>query len=147
MNIAVFRKTVENVQKHRDIKLAVKEGIISCRNLFFEKAIRNTNKKKSQVVINKPIYPDLPILERSIIVMYKFWYDYVEPKFRENLKLCCMDTDSVKIYVKAEDIHIDISKDVEEKFNASSYEWERLLQGGKNTKLIGLVKNHLYLKA
>lgn len=72
MNIAVFRKTVENVQKHRDIKLAVKEGIFSCRNLFFERAIRNTKKKKSQVVINKPIYPDLPILERSIIVMYKF---------------------------------------------------------------------------
>ena len=73
MNIAIFRKTVENVQKHRDIKLAVKEGIFSCRNLFFERAIRNTKKKKkSQVVINKPIYPDLPILERSIIVMHKF---------------------------------------------------------------------------
>ena len=79
--------------------------------------------------------------------MYKFWYDYVEPKFRENLKLCCMDTDSFKVYVKAEDIHIDISKDVEEKFNASSYESERLLQRGKNTKLIGLVKDHLYFKA
>ena len=36
--------------------------------------------------MNKPIYLDLSILDLSKTVMYKFWYDYVKPKYDENAK-------------------------------------------------------------
>ena len=40
-------------------------------------------KKKTQIVMNKPVYLDLSILELSKIVMYEFWYDYVKAKYGE----------------------------------------------------------------
>ena len=36
----------------------------------------------------------LSILDLSKNQMYKFWYDYVKPKYGENAKLCYMDIQS-----------------------------------------------------
>ena len=36
--------------------------------------------------------------------MYKFWYDYIKPKYGEKVKLCYMDTDSFIVNVKKDDI-------------------------------------------
>ena len=36
--------------------------------------------------MNKPVYSWLAILKISEIVIYEFWYDYVKPKYRENVK-------------------------------------------------------------
>ena len=30
--------------------------------------------------MNKSVYLGLPVLQKSKIVMYEFWYDYVKPK-------------------------------------------------------------------
>ena len=35
--------------------------------------------------------------------MYEFWYDYIKPKYQNNAKLCCMDTDCFIIHIKTED--------------------------------------------
>ena len=51
--------------------------------------------------------------------MYKFWYDYVTPKYGENVKPCYMDTDRFAVHVKADDIYKDIPKDVETRFDIS----------------------------
>ena len=42
--------------------------------------------------MNKSVYLGLSILELSKILMHKFWYDYVKPKYGEKLKECYMDT-------------------------------------------------------
>ena len=47
-----------------------------------------------------------------------------------------MDTDSFIVYIKAEDIYLDITKDVETRFNTSNYELGRPLPKGKNKKVI-----------
>ena len=36
--------------------------------------------RKTQILLNKPIYLGLSILDMNKIVMYEFWYDYVKPK-------------------------------------------------------------------
>ena len=41
--------------------------------------------KKTKVKMNKPVYLDLSILEISKTLMYKFWYDYMKPKYGEIL--------------------------------------------------------------
>ena len=44
--------------------------------------------------MNKPVSLGLSILELNEILMYRFWYDYVKPKYGGKAKLCYMDTDS-----------------------------------------------------
>ena len=39
--------------------------------------------KKQQILMNKPVYLELSILELSKILMHEFWYDYVKPKSGE----------------------------------------------------------------
>ena len=73
------------------------------------------------------------------IVMYKFWYGYVKPKYNKKTKLCYMDTDSFIIHVKTEDIYKNIAKYVEEKFDTFNYELERPRPKGKKQKITGLI--------
>ena len=70
--------------------------------------------------------------------MYKFWYDYVKPKYSENAKFC-----SFNVHLIAEDIHKDISEDVEKRFDISNFELDRPLRKGKNKKVIGSMKHEL----
>ena len=75
--------------------------------------------------------------------MYELWYDYMKPKYGDNVKLCCMDTDSFIMHIKTEDFYKDIANDVEKIFDTSNYEVNRPLPTGKNKKKIGLMKNEL----
>ena len=75
--------------------------------------------------------------------MYEFWYDYVKPKYNDNIKLCYMDTDSFVMNIKTEDFYKDIANDVKNRFDTSDYEVNRPLPTGKNKKVIGLMKDEL----
>ena len=98
---------------------------------------------KTKVKMNKPIYLRLSILEISKILMYEFWYNYMKPKYGNNVKICYMDTDSFIMNVKTADFYKDIANDVEKRFDTSNYEVNRLLPTGKNKKVIGLMKDEL----
>ena len=82
-------------------------------------------------------------MEISKLLMYEFWYDYMKPKYSDNVKLCYMDTDSFIMNIKTEDFYKDIANDVEKRFNTSNYEGDRSLSTGKNKKVIGLMKDEL----
>ena len=73
--------------------------------------------KKSHILINKPVYLGLSIIDLSKTVMYEFWYDYIKPKYGEDAKLCYMDADSFIVHVKVDDIYKDIAEDVETGFD------------------------------
>ena len=77
--------------------------------------------------------------------MYKFWYDYLKPKYRDIAKLCYMDTDSFIIYIKTEYFFEDISNDVEKWFDTSNFDKndKTALPIGKNKKVPGLFKDEL----
>ena len=95
--------------------------------------------------MNKPVYLGQAILDLSKIAMYEFHYDYMKPKYGENLKLCYMDTDSLVYHIKIEDFYEDIAKDVNARFDTSGYSKEdaRPLPIGLNKKVIGLMKDEL----
>ena len=42
---------------------------------------------KAEILMNRPVYLELSILELSKISMYGFWYDYEKPKYGEKAKL------------------------------------------------------------
>ena len=151
MNNAVFGKTMENVRKHRDIKLIktdckrnkpVSEPIYHTMKLIQEN-ISIIEMKKVKVKMNKPIYLGLSIVEISKTTMYKFWYDYMKRKYGDMVKLCYIDTDSFIMNIKTKDFYKDIAQDVEERFDTSNYNVDRALPKGKNEKVIGLMKDEL----
>ena len=148
MNNAVFGKTMENIRKHRDIKLVttdkkrsnlVSEPNYDTINLISEN-LSIIEMKKTKVKINKPIYLGLSILETLI---YEFWYDYMKPKYDNNVKLSYMDTDSFIMDTKMNDFYKDVANDVENRFDNSNYEVSRPLPMGRNKKVIGLMKDEL----
>ena len=99
--------------------------------------------KNTKVKMNKSVYLGLSILESSKTLMYEFWYDYMKPKYSDNVKLCYMYTDSFIMHITTEDFYIDIADDVEQRFDTSNYECDRPLPSGKNKKVIGLMKDEL----
>ena len=100
-------------------------------------------KIKVNMNMNKPVYLGLTILEVSKTLMYQFWYDYMTPKYGDNVKLCYMDTDSFIMHIKKKDFYKDIADGVEKRFDTSNYEVNRPLPIGKNKKVIGLMKYEL----
>ena len=124
MNNSVFGKTMENIRKHRDIKLVttdkkrsklVSEPNYHTINLISED-LSIIEMKKTKVKMSKPIYLGLSILEISKILMYEFWYDYMKPKYNDNVR---------------------------NRFDTSNYEVNRPLPTAKNKKVIGLMKDEL----
>ena len=99
--------------------------------------------KTTKVKMNRPIYLGLAIFEISKILMYEFWYDYMKPKYNDNVKLCYMETDSFIMNIKTNDFYEDIANDVENRFDTSNYKVNRPVPTGKNKKVIGLMKDEL----
>ena len=142
---------MENVRKHRDIKLVTtdkrRNQLVSEPNYHtakhFSENVLAIEMKKIKVKMNKPLYLGLSILEISKTLMYESWYDYVKPKYQDNAKLCYMDTGNFIINIKTEDLFEDIADDIEKRFDTSNYEVSRPLPKGKNKKVIGLMKYEL----
>ena len=88
---------------------------------------------KTQILMNKLVYLVFSILYLSKTIMYKFWYDYVKPKFGET-RLCYTDTDSFIVHIKADGIYKDITEDVETRFDISHFEIDWPLPKGKKWK-------------
>ena len=61
------------------------------------------------------------ILDLSKTLMCEFGYDYIKPKYDNNVKLCYMNTDSIIFHVKIEDFYEDIVHDIEKRFDTSNY--------------------------
>ena len=130
MNHSVFGKTMENVRKHRDIKLVTTEEqrskLVSKPNYHtikqFTENLLGIEMKKIKVTLNKLLYLGMTILDISKTLIYEFWYDYIKPKYKEKARLCYMDTDNFVMYIKTEDFYKDIADDVERWFDTSNYD-------------------------
>ena len=88
MNNSVFGKTMENVRNHRDIKLVTsdkrRKRLVSEPNYHshkkFSEHLMAIEMKKTRVKMTKPLYLGMSILDISKMLMYEFWYDYINPK-------------------------------------------------------------------
>ena len=129
MNNSVFGKTMENIRKHRNIKLVTNREaylkVVMMPNfksgILFGENLMGCEMRKIKVVMNKPVYLGQVILDLSKIVMYKFCYDYMKQKYPEGLTLCYMDTDSLIYDIETDDYYKDIAEDVKDRFDTSGY--------------------------
>ena len=152
MNNSVFGKTMENLRKHRNIKLvnnrevylkAIMKPYFNSGTLFGPN-LMGCEMCKIKVVMNKPVYLGQAILDLIKIVMYEFHYDYMKCKYNDDrLTLCYMYTDSLIYDIATDDFYKDIADDVAAGFSMSRYNPDRPLPVGLNKKVIGLMKDEL----
>ena len=86
---------MENVRKHRDIKLLTtdrrRNQLVSEPNYHttkqFSKTLLQIEMKKTKVKMNKLAYRSMSILGISKTLMCEVWYDYMKSKYRDRAKL------------------------------------------------------------
>ena len=153
MDNAVFGKTMENVRNRRVVKLVVKEerrkklvsepNYDSCKH--FSDSLMAIEMRKTEAFTDKPIAVGQAILDISKTLLYEFWYDYLKPKYQDNIELCYMDTDSFILQIQTDDFLKDIDNDVNKWFDTSNHDKNdnRPLEIGKNKKVICKFKDEL----
>ena len=150
MRDAIFGKTMQNVRSEKDIKVVTtdiqRNKLVSQHNFYsskwFSKNLLAIEMKKVKVKMTKPIYLGMLIIDISKIPMHEFWYDYLKPKYKENLQLCYMDTDSYIFGVKTKHWYQDISNDIEKRFDTSNIQTNIPIKG-VNKKVLCMWKDEL----
>lgn len=157
LNNAVYGKTMENVDKRKDVRLLSqwnrtnrnRPGIgdlISKPNfhsiLQFTDSLWAIQMNKTLTYYSKPIYLGFCVLELSKWKMYDFHYSYMKPKYGKNISLNYMDTDSFIYSIETDDFYNDIKDSLIYRFDTSSYpENNRFNFPRLNKKVIGMMKD------
>ena len=91
MNNAVFGKTMENIRKRSNVYLETdpdhflrqiaKPTYKGCK-IFHENLVA-VSMMKSRLVLNKPAYVGMCILDLSKTLMYDFHYNFIKAKYGE----------------------------------------------------------------
>ena len=111
VNNSVFRKTMENIRDHKDMKLVASDKkylkYVMKPNFKnghpFSKHLLAMEMGKTEIKMNKPVYLRQAILELSKTLMYEFHYENMRPRYGRKFKLCYMDTDSFVYEIETED--------------------------------------------
>ncbi|KAF4526571.1 hypothetical protein B566_EDAN009587 [Ephemera danica] len=148
MNNAVYGKTMENVRKRIDMELVTDpKRLEKCiASIYFkDTTIYSENLSaihfhKKKVVLNKPTYVGMAILDISKTLMYDFHYETMLPMYRENLSLLYMDTDSFIYEIRTEDFYKDMEV-FSQRMDTSDYPKDHHLYNEVNKKVLGMFKD------
>ena len=95
MNNAVYGKTMENLRNRIDVKhVSNKKGNLKwttkpsyMTHKIFDNDLVAIRKSKVTLMLKKPAYIGMCILELSKVLMYKFHYYYIKNKYGNNSRL------------------------------------------------------------
>ena len=139
---------MENVRNRQNIRLiadpskllkavskpSYREATIINPDLVMVRAARQ------KVRLNKPIAVGFCILELSKLIMYKFFYDYLKPKYGDRCMLLFTDTDSLCCEIETQNLHQDMSEALHH-FDTSNFEPDHPLYSTRNHRVLGKMKS------
>ena len=150
--VQVFGKTMENVRKRVDVRLFrsdEEERILRriarptfVRQEIFHEHLVGIQNRKERVLLNKPIYVGMSVLDLSKWLMYDFYYNNLKKTYSDKIQLLYTDTDSVIIHVQTEDIYQDMQANISD-YDTSNYTPGHPLYSDQNKKVIGKFKDEL----
>ena len=149
---AVFGKSQENVRKYCDYRLLSTPKMLQNAGnnpyLRFPFKIYSDNLvgvtiAPKRVMLSKPVFIGASILEISKLWMYKFWYEYLQPRYGvENVKLLFTDTDSACVQIKSEDVFADMADaEGEPWFDRSNFKNDSPYFSSARKKELGMFKD------
>ena len=110
------------------------------QKIFYENLVA-VHCKQTKLVLNKPSYVGMVILDLSKTLMYDFHSNYIKKKYpEEKSKLLFTDTDSLTYHIKREDIYRDFLAD-RELFDNSDSPPNSEFYFSENKKVIGKFKD------
>ena len=65
---------------------------------------------KSRLVLNRPVYVGINVLDLSKHLMYDFYYNRLKAQYGERCQLLYTDTDSLLLEMQAEDLYKNMAK-------------------------------------
>jgi len=68
---------------------------------------------RQKTLLNKTIAVSFCILELSKLTMYKFYYDYLKPKYGDRCMLLFTDTDSLCCHIETLDSYQDLGENID----------------------------------
>ena len=77
---------------------------------IFGESLAGIQMHKDHILMNKPAYTGMTVLELSKTLMYDFFYNYLMPQYGTNCQLLYTDTDSLLLEIKTEDVYKDMGK-------------------------------------
>ena len=117
---------------------------------MFDNGLVAIRKSKVTLMLKKPTYVWMCILDLSRLLMYEFHYDYIKNKYGNNSRLLFTDTDSwineiktkelKKLWIKIKDAHEAFSKD-KEMFGSSNYSAKSKYYDNSNKLVAGKMKD------
>ena len=148
MNNSVFGKTMENLHKQVDVRLVTNEkklDKLTSMPIFVSSKILNENlmavhKVKEMLILNRPAYLGMCILDLSKMLMYDFHYNYIKKKYNNRARLLFTDMDSLTYEIEAEDRYKDFWND-KDMFDSSDYLESLPYYCNVNEKIIGKFKD------
>ena len=150
MNNSVFGKTMENLRNRVDIKIVrsnekdkIRKLVASplySRHVIFTNDLVGIDMRKSRLLLNKPVYTGMTILDKSKILMYDFFYNHLKKQYGEKCELLYTDTDSLLLKIETEDVYKDIKAN-ENFYDTSDYPKEHPLHSTVNKKVLGKMKD------
>jgi hypothetical protein len=148
MNNSVFGKTMENVRKHKDVRLvssAKQMKKLSSKPNFksfkiFSEHLVAVEMSKRVAKLFKPTYVGMSILDVSKMLMFEFHYDKIRSIYGQKAKLLMTDTDSLVYHIETPDVYADLLQDLDA-YDTSDYPTNHPAYSKKNTKALGKMKD------
>ena len=97
---------------------------------------------KTKLVLNKPVYTGMTILDNSKILMYDFFYNQLKAKYGDKCDLVYTDTDSLILDIQTEDVYKDM-QECSWMYDTSNYPKDHPLYRDTNKKVLGEMKESL----
>ena len=150
MNNSVFGKTMENLRNRVDVKIVrawendkIRKLVSSPnynRHTIFGNDMAGIHMNKTRLVLNKPVYTGMTILENSKILMYDFYYNHLKARYGPKCELIYTDTDSLILDIQTDDLYQDMREDWR-LYDTSNYPKDSPLFSPINKKVLGKMKD------
>jgi len=95
---------------------------------------------RHKVTLNKPIAVGFAILELSKLIMYKFYYEYLKPKYGDRCRLLFTDTDSLCCEIQTQVLYQDMTQNID-LFDTSNFDPPHPLYSNHSYRVRGKMKS------
>ena len=148
MNNSVFGKSFESIRRRILVELLTAEEKVRKRIAsptfesfrLFPNDLVAVHRRKTKLLLNKPIYVGFCVLELSKVIMYDFHYNFIKDFYGQRAKLLFTDTDSLTYEIQTDDLYDDMLQSLDF-FDTSDYPSDHFLHSVKNKKVLGKFKD------